>query len=1283
MTTPTTTAPRAPSLLRRTANRMLGLVLAGLLSVTIALGGTAWWAGTEGSLAWTLHALSPYGGLYRTARAVGLPVANGGELATAGEVTGSLRHGGQVAALTWQHQGTALALQGVALHWDAEALLRGELHISQLNAQSLRLTLPASSTPSVPPSSLVLPLPVHINFKVQQLQLQLEGEQGGITTEVLGLAGRYVYAGHHALRIDTLSLAQGQYTLQADIQAQSPMQLDATLSGHVNSTVPGGAGLTVLAQATVNGTLAGPQAALNVQAQLRPDPPQATGPTLEATARVLPWSPQPLHSASATLARLNLMDFWSQAPATSLAGTVVAQPQADGWAGHIALRNAAPGPWDHQRLPLNSVTANVQQQGGRWVVSTLQAQGAEGRLDAQGQWTPPGTGAAPWAGQVHFSKLNPAAWHSRLAATPLSGTLSAQERADPAGAATVFDLSVQPTSGTGRVAGLALGPAHVAGVWRGDTVQLSDVNVQAVQASLQAKGTVKLAAQASKTPPQFEGLATLRFPGGEGTFKGQLNQGDAHLALSQADTAWAWVRSLPGMDKHIPDMQGVRGTADMALQWAGRGAQGLAADVTLQLNGVAEQAPYQAALNSKAVAHFTGLPTLAALAWAPGALDISRWQLQLDDTSRRLSASVQAESPLQLRWADGRIEALPGQLRVRPLAFGTGTATIPQVDPITLAWEQLRWDTDGLRTQGTLTQLSLAWVDWWAGASTPLLADWGLSGQMSLDGDWDVLWPRDSRGPLRLNAGLQRQRGDLRLAVDDGGKTQQVAAGLREASLRISTAPQPATQALPIKLKLQWKSEQAGEVDAEITTQLEGGVWPANAPLRGQLSAQLPQIGAWSLLAPPGWRMKGTLATQATLSGTRAAPQWAGQVQADQLALRSVVDGIEFVNGQLRAKLQGETVVIERFALEGAGGAKAGGSLEAKGTAQWAMETPAAATTSATASTPTKPRRVPHIELQVQLDKLRVSSRADRRLVVSGQAQAQLAGAQLLLRGKLRADQAAITLPDELSPRLGDDVVVRGRAHSAYAGTTTTAASGQVIPDVLLDLDLGENFAVEGSGLKARLQGTLQVRSTASQPAPRLLGEVRTTSGSYRAYGVNLNLETGLLRFAGPLDNPSLDILAIRPNISQRAGVQVSGTALAPIVRLYAEPELPDSEKLSWVVLGRSAAGPGGEAAILQQAALSLLGRPGNKMSGGLAGALGLDEVNYSNGGLNADGTVSAAALSVGKRLSSKLYVVYGQSLTSSVGTVSILYELSRRLTLRAKAGEDNALELVFTQRYD
>ncbi|OYU44431.1 MAG: hypothetical protein CFE44_12990 [Burkholderiales bacterium PBB4] len=208
----------------------------------------------------------------------------------------------------------------------------------------------------------------------------------------------------------------------------------------------------------------------------------------------------------------------------------------------------------------------------------------------------------------------------------------------------------------------------------------------------------------------------------------------------------------------------------------------------------------------------------------------------------------------------------------------------------------------------------------------------------------------------------------------------------------------------------------------------------------------------------------------------------------------------------------------------------------------------------------------------------------------------------------------------------------------------------------------------------------------------RLNGTLRTSLGTYKAYGQQLDIEEGVLRFSGPYDNPALDILAIRPNLTQRVGVQISGTALLPVVRLYADPDLPDSEKLAWLLLGRSGANGGAEAAMLQQAALALLGKKGGGISGGLADAFGLDEISLRGGtngettaanGTSGTGTATGATVTLGKRLSRDFYVAYERSLAGTVGTLSIFYDLSRRFTLRAQTGEQSAVDLIFTLRYD
>jgi len=188
--------------------------------------------------------------------------------------------------------------------------------------------------------------------------------------------------------------------------------------------------------------------------------------------------------------------------------------------------------------------------------------------------------------------------------------------------------------------------------------------------------------------------------------------------------------------------------------------------------------------------------------------------------------------------------------------------------------------------------------------------------------------------------------------------------------------------------------------------------------------------------------------------------------------------------------------------------------------------------------------------------------------------------------------------------------------------------------------------------------------------------------GQYRAYGQQLDVETGIARFNGPFDNPALDILAIRPNLSQRAGVQITGTAQSPRVKLYSEPALSDAETLSWVVLGRASATSGGESALLQQAALSLLGKIGGASTGGsLASRFGLDELGFKGPGSGGD--LRESAVTLGKRLSKDFYITYERSIGGTFGTLFIFYDLTTRLTLRGQAGQTSGLDLIYTVKYD
>src|SRR5690606_18564724 len=108
----------------------------------------------------------------------------------------------------------------------------------------------------------------------------------------------------------------------------------------------------------------------------------------------------------------------------------------------------------------------------------------------------------------------------------------------------------------------------------------------------------------------------------------------------------------------------------------------------------------------------------------------------------------------------------------------------------------------------------------------------------------------------------------------------------------------------------------------------------------------------------------------------------------------------------------------------------------------------------------------------------------------------------------------------------------------------------------------------------------------------RAEGRINTERGRFLAYGKRLEVERGVVRFDGPLDNPTLEVEAWQRNQPVEVGVRITGTVSSPLVQLISEPPVSDGEKLSWLVLGRAPGdAQGADLALLQAAAGTLFGR--------------------------------------------------------------------------------------------
>lgn len=754
-------------------------------------------------------------------------------------------------------------------------------------------------------------------------------------------------------------------------------------------------------------------------------------------------------------------------------------------------------------------------------------------------------------------------------------------------------------------------------------------------------------------------------------------------------------------------------------------------DLTLNLNGAL--AKLDMALKGKIDADNNQLQIEAQL---QGGLNqkhewfatIASLKAQLTPQKTTSSWLVNSEKPWQLSLKNSlknpqklQINASAGQLWVQRAGNNNNNN-----EKASVSWEPLQFSqmqsgnqtAYRLQSKGQLQGLPMAWLpllgaDGASAESADAAPAFKITGDLIFDGEWDIA----ADETLRTHLKFARRSGDLQLKTSvpstigalktnrNALKNQPSAAspfnqitlaGIEQAQIELSANNQQ------LKANLNWNSLHAGNITAELKTALErnekGWYWSPQTPVTGSIQAHLPRMESWSMFAPPGWRIQGAVTLAAQLAGSAQAPRWHGNLSADNLSLRSSVEGFDLRNGTLRALLQGERLELQEFTLYGATGkhtrisgqagnrssanASDGGSVTMTGEINWASPlTPALSSSQPANDGSNLNARQLRINLQTQAKFLRLLNRADRQVTLSGTLQTQFQEEKITVDGSLKIDRAAILLADETAPSLGADVIVHRLAKNKTSPPDEAAATpSPFLPKIRVDLNLGDDFAIQGLGLTTRLEGTIDIRNSGAKPQElRVTGEIRTANGQYRAYGQKLNIESGIARFTGAYNNPALDILAVRPNLAVRAGVKINGTALSPKISLFSDPEMPDEEKLSWVIFGRSSGSGGAEAMLLQQAALSLLKSDGQSPTEKIANTLGLDEIGFKSG----ESESESNAITVGKRLSRKLYVTYQHSLAGALGTFYIFYDISRRLTLRGQAGLQSGIDLIFTQPYE
>ncbi|MFD2884342.1 translocation/assembly module TamB domain-containing protein [Pseudomonas lini] len=166
----------------------------------------------------------------------------------------------------------------------------------------------------------------------------------------------------------------------------------------------------------------------------------------------------------------------------------------------------------------------------------------------------------------------------------------------------------------------------------------------------------------------------------------------------------------------------------------------------------------------------------------------------------------------------------------------------------------------------------------------------------------------------------------------------------------------------------------------------------------------------------------------------------------------------------------------------------------------------------------------PYAELEVAPD-LKISMKDDKLAIV----------------GKVLVPKGEITVR-ELPPstvKVSDDTVIVGQ--QTEEGKPPMAMAMDI--DVVVGQD---KLSFAGFGLTANLQGQVHIGDNMDTR-----GELWLNDGRYRAYGQRLTVRRARLLFAGPIDQPYLDIEAIRQTDDVIAGIRLSGSAEQPTTQIF------------------------------------------------------------------------------------------------------------------------------------
>jgi len=519
---------------------------------------------------------------------------------------------------------------------------------------------------------------------------------------------------------------------------------------------------------------------------------------------------------------------------------------------------------------------------------------------------------------------------------------------------------------------------------------------------------------------------------------------------------------------------------------------------------------------------------------------------------------------------------------------------------------------------------------------------------------FDAIWPQRLSMSGDLSARFAAQR-SAQSPVQGSGKIETTGGAITwgTPSTTIKYAPSSATFNLDprgLEADIDWHFVDAGVIQGNI--RLPG--WDSAAgdhsrqALSGMVHIRTTALPLISLVSVDLANIEGTINSDLRIGGTLGTPEISGRADLTDASADLPELGVKLTHIQLALAVYRHREIDIRGSLRsGDGRLDVRGGFLADPEAGWPLQ------------------------LVIHGEHLQVIDTREANVIASPKFQIKAANARIDIDGEVRIPRARLTprkVPEEAVTVSTDATIVSRDSAESTQRDTASATHAQV------RVILGDDIRVDGLGLRGRLDGELLIVDTPEKPSEGR-GTIRIHDGFYTAYGQNLRIDGGRLLFAGAMDNPGLDVRAVRTVASVTAGIHATGTVRSPQLKLFSTPPMADSDALAYILLGRplnqASSSDGG---MLMAAANGMGLGKGEEMAKSIGRSLGLDEVRINSGGDS--GTTD---LVVGRQLSTKLYIRYLAGLFGTPGRVQLRYQLRPHIELQSETGAGAGADLFYT----